>query len=116
MGTPAVDCMLLPMVMVVQESMCIYDRLVDVLNLLHRERRLGDTLGAQRARFEDQHNKLRQLYRVRRRGKLQHNHRASRPARPALCRCPIVCDFFFSPPPLFFATERALYADAAVAD
>jgi hypothetical protein len=62
-GASGVDLVLFPLVMVVQETMCVYDKLVDIMVALHHDRAQGATLGAQRARFEDQHRKLRQLYR-----------------------------------------------------
>jgi hypothetical protein len=63
-GTPAVDCVLFPMIMIVQESICVYDKVVEVLDVLHHERKLAASLGPQRARFDDQRRKLRLLYRV----------------------------------------------------
>jgi hypothetical protein len=51
--------------MIVQEFICVYDKVVEVLDVLHHERKLAVSLGPQRARFDDQHCKLRLLYRVR---------------------------------------------------
>jgi hypothetical protein len=64
-GMPAVDCVLFPMIVIVQKSICVFATVVEVLDVLHHERKLVASLGPQRARFDDQHRKLRLLYRVR---------------------------------------------------
>eukprot|EP00054_Salpingoeca_dolichothecata_P023040 m.152478 g.152478 ORF g.152478 m.152478 type:complete len:1280 (+) comp24548_c0_seq3:74-3913(+) len=57
----SIECVVTPLATVIAESVYIYDKVTDMLYMLH-EKTDSSTLESRRRRFEDQHAKLRQLY------------------------------------------------------